>query len=89
MEKNIKKNVCMCITELSCCIAEINTTLKVNYTSIKKNKISEVKCFQRVTSSKVNCCDGVEVKSTIKIVKINNQHFTSVVKWSISCHISK
>ena len=37
MEKNIKKNVCMCITELSCCISEINTTLKVNYTSIKKD----------------------------------------------------
>ena len=36
MEKNIKKNVCICITESLCCVAEINTILKVNYTSIKK-----------------------------------------------------
>ena len=42
-----------------------------------------------MTSSKVNGCNGVEVRSTIKIAKMNNQHFTSVEKWNISCHISK
>ena len=37
MEKSIlKKNVYICITESLCCIAEINTTLLDNYTSIKK-----------------------------------------------------
>ena len=37
MEKNIKKNVCICITESLRCTAEINTTLSINYTLIKKN----------------------------------------------------
>ena len=37
MEKNIlKKNVHVCINESICCIAEINTTLQINYTSVKK-----------------------------------------------------
>ena len=36
MEKNIKKNVYLCITESLCCTAEMNTTLEINYTSIKK-----------------------------------------------------
>ena len=37
MEKNMKKNVCMCVTESLCCPAEINTTLSINYTSVKNN----------------------------------------------------
>ena len=35
MEKNIKKNVYLCITESLCCTAEMNTTSEINYTSIK------------------------------------------------------
>ena len=31
-EKNMKKNVYICITESLCCTAEINTTLQINYT---------------------------------------------------------
>ena len=38
MEKNIKKRMYICITESLCCIAEINTTLQINYISIKKIK---------------------------------------------------
>ena len=40
MEKNTKKtkNAYVCIPEWLCCIAEINTTLWVNNTSIKKKK---------------------------------------------------
>ena len=34
----MKKNVYVCITESLCCTAEINTTLYINYTSIKKIK---------------------------------------------------
>ena len=37
-----KKNVYKCITELLCCIAEVNTTLYINYTStviIKNEKM--------------------------------------------------
>ena len=33
-----KKNVYICITESLCCTAEINTTLKIRYTSIEKKK---------------------------------------------------
>ena len=33
--KNRKKNAYICITESICCEAEINTTLYINYTSIK------------------------------------------------------
>ena len=40
MEKNIKKNVYTCITESLCCTAEINTTLYINYASIK-NKLKK------------------------------------------------
>ena len=36
MEKNIKKNVYICVTESPCCTAEINTTLQINYTTIKE-----------------------------------------------------
>ena len=36
MENNMKKNVCICITESLFCTAEINTTLWINCTSIKK-----------------------------------------------------
>ena len=36
MEKNILKNVCICITESLNCIAEIDTTLCINYTSVKR-----------------------------------------------------
>ena len=38
MEKNIKKNACMCITKSFCCAAEINTALEINYNSIKSSK---------------------------------------------------
>lgn len=31
------KSVYICITELLCCTAEINTTLSIDNTSIKKN----------------------------------------------------
>ena len=41
MEKNIlKNNIKICITESLCCIAEIKTTLRINYTSIKILKSS-------------------------------------------------
>ena len=36
MENNMKKNVYICITEPLFCTAEINTTLWINCTSIKK-----------------------------------------------------
>ena len=36
MEKNIFKNVCICVTESLSCTAEINTTLCINYTSVKR-----------------------------------------------------
>ena len=42
MEKNMKKNVHICITELLCCTAETNTTLQINHTSIKKLKQKKV-----------------------------------------------
>ena len=35
MEKNVEKNVYMCITESLCYTAEIGTTFYVNYTSVK------------------------------------------------------
>ena len=41
-EKNLKRNVCVCYDRIACCMAEINTTLSIDYTSIKffktKNK---------------------------------------------------
>ena len=33
--KECEKNIDICITESLCCTAEINTTLCINYTSIK------------------------------------------------------
>ena len=36
MEKNMKNNVYICITESLCCTAEINTMLQIGYTSIIK-----------------------------------------------------
>ena len=36
MEKSIKKSIYLCIIESLCCIAEINTTLQINYISIEK-----------------------------------------------------
>ena len=36
MEKNIFKNVCICVTESLSCTAEMNTTLCINYTSVKR-----------------------------------------------------
>ena len=35
MEKNLKKDACMCITDLLCCTPEANTTLLINYTPLK------------------------------------------------------
>ena len=37
--KEYKKKIYMCITESLYCTAEINTTLSINYTSIKEIKI--------------------------------------------------
>ena len=38
MEKKMKKNICICITESLCCTAETNTTLHINYIlQLKKN----------------------------------------------------
>ena len=36
--RNTKKNAYICITESLCCTEEINTTLSINYTSIKLKK---------------------------------------------------
>ena len=38
MKTNVKKNVYICKTESLCCAPEVNTTLKINYTSKKKKK---------------------------------------------------
>ena len=38
MEKGLKGNVYMCITEPHCWTAEMNTMLDINYTSIKNTK---------------------------------------------------
>ena len=44
MEKHIKNECLMCITESLCCTTEIAITLEINYTSIKnKNKESHDK----------------------------------------------
>ena len=37
--KEYKKRMYVCITELLCCTAKIGTTLKINYTLIKKHII--------------------------------------------------
>ena len=39
----MKKNIYICVTELLCCTAEINTMLKITYTSISKKKTLELK----------------------------------------------
>ena len=36
--KNMNKNAYICVTESLCCRAEINTTLQINYTSVKKKR---------------------------------------------------
>ena len=36
--RNTKKNAYICITESLCCTEEINTTLSINYISIRKKK---------------------------------------------------
>ena len=38
MEKDLEKNVYMCITESHCWTAEVNAMLDINYTSIKNLK---------------------------------------------------
>ena len=45
MEKNMKKNVCVCVyvTESLCCTAEINTSLEVYFKEKKKNLYSFLK----------------------------------------------
>ena len=47
MENNIKKNAHVCITESLCCIAEVNTTLLSQPTSIKL-KIKEAGVSRRL-----------------------------------------
>ena len=39
-EKNLKiqMNICICISEPLCCTLEINTTLQISYTLVKKKK---------------------------------------------------
>ena len=37
----------MCVTELLCCTAEINTMLKITYTSISKKKTLELKKIKK------------------------------------------
>ena len=39
----MKKNLYICITESLCHVAEINTTLSINYTAIKSLKIQKKK----------------------------------------------
>ena len=47
MKTNVKKNVYICKTESLCCAPEVNTTLKINYTSKKKpNKQTTLKCLE-------------------------------------------
>ena len=43
MEKNMKKNMYIHITESLCCIEEINTALQINSTSIKLKSNKEYK----------------------------------------------
>lgn len=38
MENNTKKYICVCRSESLCCTAQINTTLEINYISIKRKK---------------------------------------------------
>ena len=48
MGKESKKRVDMCITGSLCCIPETNRTLYVNYTLIKSNKKSFMKCARHL-----------------------------------------
>ena len=45
--KDIQKreDICMCVADSLCCIAETNTTLKSNYTPIKIEKIKHCILF--------------------------------------------
>ena len=45
MGKESKKRVdiCICITDSLCCTPETNTTLKINYTPIKRKKFVVIK----------------------------------------------
>ena len=43
MQKNVTKNINVCITESLCCTAKTNTTLFLNYTSIKKYKFKKTR----------------------------------------------
>ena len=54
-KKKKKKNVYMCMTESLCCTAEINTTLYINYTSIKNLKRT-LFLDVHLTTMKVNFC---------------------------------
>ena len=40
-------DLCLCMTESLCCTIEINSTLKINYTSIKLLKSSKLSKRQR------------------------------------------
>ena len=54
MEKNIlKKNVHVCINESICCIAEINTTLQINYTSVKNCTMRKTNYIHLVGSQEI------------------------------------
>ena len=44
------KNVCMCIAESLCCATEIDTTLQINYTSIKNKNLFLFHIFIQITS---------------------------------------
>ena len=54
-KKEKKKTVYMCMTESLCCTAEINTTLYINYTSIKNLKRT-LFLDVHLTTMKVNFC---------------------------------
>ena len=60
MEKNIKKE-CLCVTESLCCTVEVDTTLWINCTLIKK-KLINIK-FQIVPpkQSRIKVRDGGEI----------------------------
>lgn len=45
MEKHIKNECLICITESLCCTTEIDITLEINYTSIKNKIKKQIKCW--------------------------------------------
>ena len=59
MEKNVKKNVCMCVIESFFCTAEINTTLRINSTAMKILK-----------EFKINGADNCTLMDILKIIKL-------------------